>query len=221
MNLSDLTNTEQSWFDIPPVQAAGGRNAARKLQNSSNQMAFFKTPALHVQGNEVLGYVMANKLNLPCAEVKFATLPDPTGQPTDGILSFKITGVELMEWPLVADKIRNSPMEYIMNYEDIGRIAAFDIWTHNNDRSTANLIISNKVEWKEKYIIYMIDHEECFYGYPETCNRTEDNPAWSILTNFVSIPEIKEAIKFSKIEPFISKIEAIDDSELKALVDLF
>jgi hypothetical protein len=218
MNQADLINTDQSWFDIPPVQP--GRNQARKVQNASGEIAFFKAPQPHVLGNEVLSWAVSDRLALPCAKVQFATLPDSNGNPQSGILSFRVQGVELVEWPLVPGEIRQNMQRYVMNYGDISKIAIYDIWTYNNDRHAANLIISRKTEWKKKYLVYIIDHEECFYGYAPICNRSEQDALWNSPGGFISVPEIKNTIKFSEIESFISEIEGINDEELKQLIDL-
>lgn len=220
MNSSDLINADQTWFDIPPVQPMQSRNQARKLQNASGNMAFFKTPQNHVLGNEVLGWVLADRLSLPCAQAQFASLPDATGQIKDGILSFRVTGVELIEWPIVPDEIRQNLAKYVLNHDDIAKIAIFDVWTYNNDRSTANLIISRKLEWKKKYLIYMIDHEECFYGYAETCNRHDQDGMWMNPDSFIHIPEVKSIINYSQVDSFIADIENITDDELKQLIGM-
>lgn len=220
MTTDDLINTDQRWLEIDPNQRMQGRNSARQVKNSSNEVAFFKTPPPHVLANEVLAYVIADKLNLPCAVVKFAKLFESGGSPQIGVLSFRVTGFEPIEWPLVPAEIRAKPKKYIMNLNDLAKIAIFDIWCYNTDRSTANLIISRKEEWPGKFTVYMIDHEESLYGSAEPCNRHEGDGAWQDITRFLNVPELKETVKFSEVLDFINEIEGVSDEELKSMMAL-
>lgn len=217
---ADIINIDQSWYDSAPGEHAQGRNGARKLKNSDGQMAFFKVPKPHILGNEVLAYVLASHLGLPCAKVKFADLFESEGSVQKGILSFRITGIELMEWPLLPTQVTQNLARYVMNSSDIGKIAVFDVWSYNVDRGTSNLVVSPKEEWPNKYLIYMIDHEECFYGFNEVCNRHEADGVWGLAERFITMTEIKSVIRFSQVEEFIGEIEAISNDDLRAMISL-
>ncbi len=145
MTFDDITNTDQSWIEIDPSQPMGGRSSARKVRNAHSEIAFFKSPPLHVQGNEVLAYVFGDKLGLPCAKVKFAKLFDDGNGSKPGILSFRVSGIETVDWPLVPSVVTSKPKKYIINLAHLPKIAIFDIWTYNTDRNQGNLVISSLI----------------------------------------------------------------------------
>lgn len=220
MTIDEIKNTDQTWAITDPNPTAT-RNAARRIKNSSGSYGFFKTPLPHIIGNEVLAYVIGDRLSLPCAKAVFAKLFEENGVTQNGVISLRVSGFEPIEWDLLPKEITGNLRKFVMNGQDLAKIGVFDVWSYNLDRGgVGNLIISRKDEWSRKYSVYMIDHEECFYGLPENFSRTESDGNWNKAESFIKIEAIKEAIKFSDIQEFLSEIEAITNEELKSLIDL-
>lgn len=218
MNINDLVNDDQSWS---VVEQKASRNSAKKIRNSAGIEGFFKTPPLHVLANEVLAYIFADNLGLPCAKVKFAKLFQENNISQVGVISFRVSGFEPIDWEIVPSDIRGNPKKFIMNGQDLAKIGVFDVWSYNMDRgSTANLVISRKEEWSRKYGVYMIDHEESFYGLPDTFSRNENDNVWYNVNSFIRINEIKQSIKFSDIEEFITDIESLNDDQIRNCINI-
>lgn len=164
---------------------------------------------------EYVAYRLAQELELPVAETRFAEVD---GQ--FGIVSLKHTKRPLMDWQQFVARHSN-PFSRIVQPQRLLKVFVFDIWILNIDRNSRNVILYPAGK-RDLFDFYVIDHGLTLLGSLAWKRLRWDDEYWSDVQGYNNryIKGLRTyAVRHQEtLREYARQIQSLDNSKISRIV---